>query len=191
MTESRKLDVLVVGGGILGLAIAALAAKHRFQVLLLRLRDHERPRADTLRNQSWLQSGLMYIERFSSDRQRGLWLAKRMFFSGRAMLNDLGLPLPGDSDTGVIRVKSVEEGARLVEDARLLKIANRVYRIDNREAEQRLSVGGFVLDNDLDVADRVTERAGQRVQRRLDGLVERIGGRFHPVMLPDRMTGLA
>lgn len=28
------------------------------------------------------------------------------------------------------------------------------------EAEQRLSVGGFVLDNDLDVADRVTGALG-------------------------------
>src|SRR5688572_32774600 len=89
-----RCDVAIVGGGILGVAIAALTAQKGYRVCVLRLNDQERPRADTLRNQGWLQSGFMYVGRFEPDRTRGRTLARQMYFAGRRMLIDLDLPLP-------------------------------------------------------------------------------------------------
>jgi glycine/D-amino acid oxidase-like deaminating enzyme len=61
----KLVDFAIVGGGLLGTAVAALASAAGFGVLVIRLRDHIIPRADTLRNQGWLQSGIMYpIDQF-------------------------------------------------------------------------------------------------------------------------------
>src|SRR5262249_8869769 len=106
-TTSRRVetcDISVIGGGILGLAVAALAAKANYHVVLFRLSNQGKPRADTLRNQGWLQSGLMYVGRLGADRRRGRLLANRMYYNGLLMLDALGLPRPGDNDRGILRV---------------------------------------------------------------------------------------
>jgi glycine/D-amino acid oxidase-like deaminating enzyme len=130
-------DIAVIGGGILGLAIAALAAQKGYEVRVFRLNDQDRPCADTLRNQGWLQSGLMYIDRFGADRARGRTLSRQMYFAGRRMLVDLELPLPTEADRGIIRLNSEEEAALLEEDARYLRIAG-VQRLDTTFVQRRL-----------------------------------------------------
>lgn len=121
---SQTCDVAVVGGGILGLAIAALTAQRGYSVSVFRMNDRGRPRADTLRNQGWLQSGLMYVGHFDGDRKRGRTLAAKMYAAGVRMLRDLGLPVPDGSEFGFYRVRNDDEAARLEEDARELRLAN-------------------------------------------------------------------
>lgn len=132
-----RCDVAIVGGGILGVAIAALTAQKGYRVCVLRLNDQERPRADTLRNQGWLQSGFMYVDRFEPDRSRGRTLARQMYFAGRRMLIDLDLPLPTESDRGIIRLESEEDAERLEGDASYLRIAG-VERLKPGFVEERL-----------------------------------------------------
>lgn len=54
--------ILIIGGGVLGVAAAAQLGEEGTDVLLVRLADRERPRAETLRNQAWLQSGLAVFD---------------------------------------------------------------------------------------------------------------------------------
>jgi glycine/D-amino acid oxidase-like deaminating enzyme len=135
--RATDVDVLIIGGGILGVGIAAVVAQRGFRVLLLRLPDINRPHADTLRNQAWLQSGLMYIDRFE-DRKHGLLLAKRMFHGGNAMLAQLGVQPPSDDRRGILRVKGVDDTNQLLADAKDLSISKLVNRIPHSEAESRL-----------------------------------------------------
>ena len=88
--EARTIDLdfVIVGGGILGTAVAALASQSGYRVLVLRLGDGGIPRADTLRNQGWLQSGLLYSMRDFSDEAEYRALALRTFFGGREMLRE-------------------------------------------------------------------------------------------------------
>lgn len=133
----QTCDVAVVGGGILGLAIAALVAQHGYQVRVFRLGDQGRPRADTLRNQGWLQSGLMYVDRFDGDRKRGQKLAARMYAGGLGMLKDLGLPPPDPAAFGIFRVRDNGHGAQLEDDARELRISG-VRRLQPEDVQNLL-----------------------------------------------------
>jgi glycine/D-amino acid oxidase-like deaminating enzyme len=130
-------DVAVLGGGILGLGIAALAARRGYRVVVIRLHDRGRPRADTLRNQGWLQSGLIYIDHFGSNRRRGRVVAGQMYAAGLGMLHDLGLPPPDPSERGMLRTRTQDEGKRLEEDAEVLRIKG-VKRLGERFARGRL-----------------------------------------------------
>ena len=56
-------------------------------------------------NQGWLQSGLMYVDRFKDDRKRGRRLAAQMYAAGLAMLTTLGLPHPGEGGRAVIKIE--------------------------------------------------------------------------------------
>src|SRR6185369_14449460 len=137
ISTSKVCDIAVIGGGILGLAVTALAARAGYRVLVLRLNDGGRPRADTLRNQGWLQSGLMYVDKFKDDRKRGRRLAAQMYAAGLAMLTSLGLPHPGEDDHAVIRLRDEEEGLNLEADAESLRIDS-VKQLDSRSAKQGL-----------------------------------------------------
>jgi glycine/D-amino acid oxidase-like deaminating enzyme len=96
------LDFVVVGGGILGTAVAALASQADYRVLVLRLNDSGIPRADTLRNQGWLQSGLLYrLEDFSDEAQYRN-VAETTYFGGREMLRDCRMGYP--PERGILRV---------------------------------------------------------------------------------------
>ena len=136
-SASKVCDIAVIGGGILGLAVTALAARAGYRALVLRLNDSGRPRADTLRNQGWLQSGLMYVDKFKDDRKRGRRLAAQMYAAGLAMLTSLGLPHPGEDDHAVIRLRNEEEGLNLEADAESLRIDG-VKQLDSRSAKQGL-----------------------------------------------------
>ena len=81
-SSSIDVDLLVIGGGILGMSVAYLAAHEQPQrrVLVCRLSDDQEPFADTLRNQSWLQSGLRYV---SALQQNGFSPTDAIVFARR------------------------------------------------------------------------------------------------------------
>src|SRR5690348_13621920 len=100
------LDFVVVGAGILGTTTAALASSMGYRVLVLRLHDLAVPRADTLRNQGWLQSGVFYrITDFPSEKDYRV-LALKTYFGGRRMVEECGMA--PSTDRGVVRVRSAE-----------------------------------------------------------------------------------
>ena len=135
----RNCEVAVVGGGILGLATAALAAQRGYHVQLFRLGNEGVPRADTLRNQGWLQSGLMYVGKLGRDRRRGRLLSNRMYNAGLTMLEGLGLPVPTGVDCGIIRVRpDTREAEHLVADAEDLGVSHLVQPLDDARARERL-----------------------------------------------------
>lgn len=135
--SSQNCDVAVIGGGILGLAIAALTARRGYRVSVFRMSDHGRPRADTLRNQGWLQSGLMYVGHFDGDRRRGRALAAQMHAAGLRMLRDLDLPTPDGSEFGLFRLRDDADAERLEADARELRLKG-VRRLEAELVRDRL-----------------------------------------------------
>jgi glycine/D-amino acid oxidase-like deaminating enzyme len=146
-TVSRIPDceVAVIGGGILGLATGALVAQRGYSVHTFRLGNRGRPRADTLRNQGWLQSGLTHIGRLGGDRKRGRLLADQMYNAGLTMLEGLGLPVPNGIDCGVVRVRpGTDEARHLRDDAGSLGIGHLVRELDQATAKSRL---GPVFDD--------------------------------------------
>jgi glycine/D-amino acid oxidase-like deaminating enzyme len=110
--QAFEVDLIILGGGILGAALAHLTAEAGFRVLLLRMNDRRRPRADTLRNQAWLQSGLIYKRSDFVDEEHYFRVALQTYVQGRLMLDDLGIPIP--TSGGVLRVASSKK-AREVE----------------------------------------------------------------------------
>lgn len=129
----------------MGVAVAALAAQHGFRVLVVRMSDEDRPRAETLRNQTWLQSGLMYMRRLPPD--QALVVAKRMYVGGFGMLKDLELPPPPQDQHGILRVKTLAEGEELERDARALSIHERVQRLS--ESGARRALGRFYEEDSI------------------------------------------
>lgn len=92
-----RFDLLVIGGGVLGTVVACLAAEQGRSVALLRRADDVAPQAETLRNQAWLQSGVLFTDatRYPAN------LAGRMRDFGRRLLRWANLP--GPTETGLIR----------------------------------------------------------------------------------------
>ncbi len=135
--ETGRFDFTIVGGGILGTAVAAVASAAGYGVLVLRMGDDDLPRADTLRNQGWLQSGVMsHITDFGSEAAYAEF-ATRMFFSGRDMLADCGLPL--SSGRGLVCVQRAERIEDLVRTSALLKFGQDEFRrLEPSEVESRL-----------------------------------------------------
>ena len=132
-------DVAIIGGGILGLATAARTAQRGYCVHVYRLSDRGRPRADTLRNQGWLQSGLIYVGKLGRDRRRGRLLASQMYVAGLTMLEGLELPVPDGVDGGILRVRQdTDEAHHLLEDARQLGIEHLVHELEPTAVRRRL-----------------------------------------------------
>jgi glycine/D-amino acid oxidase-like deaminating enzyme len=138
-------EVAVIGGGMLGLATAFLASQRGYHVHLYRLGNDDRPRADTLRNQGWLQSGLIYVgkiaqlrggkpipntaEAKAEARKRGRLVANQMYAAGLTLLDGLGIARPKESDRGILRVHPNEEHERIfLEDARALGLKEEVVQ---------------------------------------------------------------
>lgn len=127
-----EADFLVVGGGLLGMSTAVMAAREKRRVLVCRRSDKITPHADTLRNQSWLQSGLRYL--IDSNHPLDIALARRMVESRQSLFRAVGLwaPWPGDK-TAIIRVATENDGAKLVKDALVTLRLPGVNQVDPRE----------------------------------------------------------
>ena len=96
-------------------------------VLVCRLSDRRTPHADTLRNQSWLQSGLRYFK--AGDIGERFVFARRMR-AARQMLHDaVGFPLP--AGIGVFRMRDKEEASEL--ESRAVQFGVPLRRLTDNE----------------------------------------------------------
>jgi glycine/D-amino acid oxidase-like deaminating enzyme len=135
--ESREFEFVIVGGGILGTTLAALAATSGTPPLVLRLRDSERPRADTLRNQGWLQSGLLYPRQDFASPSEYRVVAQKTFTGGRELLQHCGMQ--PSTELGVVRVVTRHQQEELEAKARILRFSPDTFRrLEVGEAVQRL-----------------------------------------------------
>lgn len=125
---ATDVDVVVIGGGILGMCVAMIAARASADVVVCRLSDARVPHADTLRNQSWLQSGLRYVG--DADMHDRLLFAKRMRAARQLLHDELGFALPGGF--GVFRMRDEADAADLERKAALLGVA--VHRLRPEDA---------------------------------------------------------
>ncbi|MFN0252813.1 MAG: FAD-dependent oxidoreductase [Kofleriaceae bacterium] len=131
---SVDVDIVILGGGLLGMCIAALVSQDApdRDVLVCRLSDRQVPHADTLRNQSWLQSGLRYFKAGQlGDRFR---FAKRMYAARKALHDAVAFPLP--TGIGVFRMRDEAEATELV--ARAQQFGVSVQRLDDAQARALL-----------------------------------------------------
>jgi hypothetical protein len=95
----------------------------------------EDPRTDSQRNHAWLQSGLLYGERFPA--------ARRMYLAGHEMLDSLGLPRP--TTRGVFRFEEESEAQAFEEDARRLMLLGQIRRLSDSAASDLL--GSFYVSD--------------------------------------------
>jgi len=123
-----KGDIAIIGGGILGVVLAHEAAAAGFKPVVFRLSDEEVPFADSLRNQSWLQSGLRYVRHNAP-------LAQRMWAFGRRLHEALGVPVP--SGRGVFKLQS-KDVPIFLEDVRNLGVTTDVKELTAEEADRLL-----------------------------------------------------
>ncbi len=139
MSMTRDFSFVIVGGGILGSALAALAAGYGLQPLVLRRSDLLSPNADTLRNQGWLQSGIMYpISHFSSPEAYANFAAKT-YFAGRDLLAMCNLPRPEPG--GLLGVSADFHIQQLARKRELLKLSD--YEFAQLEAAEAKRLMGM------------------------------------------------
>lgn len=110
------------------MSVAYLAAQEdrSRRILVCRLSDSREPFADTLRNQSWLQSGLRYVsvlQKRGFDKHGAVTFARRMRSSGRELHEKLGLPVP--SGFGIVRLVDKQDEQNFVAEAKLMGIRAR------------------------------------------------------------------
>lgn len=143
--EIKKLDsfdLVIIGGGIFGILTAMLAAEEGQRVLLFRLSDREKPYAETLRNQAWHQSGILFVDKgksYPSD------LSTKLKEWGRQLVQKLGIPIP--QERGIIRFpeEKVEDIEAFLKNAEALRV--KVRRLP--EAERRAALGSFDVEGTL------------------------------------------
>lgn len=135
--DQTSYDFAIIGGGILGVAVAALASAMGYSPVVFRLKDGEIPRADTLRNQAWLQSGVMYpLNKFSDVKEYQIF-AKQTLLAGRNMLRDSGLIIPTGS--GIVSIKDPLRIEELRTKAKLLELSQDHFRqLETDEAKAKL-----------------------------------------------------
>jgi glycine/D-amino acid oxidase-like deaminating enzyme len=131
--SATDVDVVVIGGGILGMCVAMIAARASADVVVCRLSDARVPHADTLRNQSWLQSGLRYVG--DADMHDRLLFAKRMRAARQLLHDELGFALPGGF--GVFRMRDEADAADLERKAAMLGVAVHRLRPEDAYATRR------------------------------------------------------
>jgi glycine/D-amino acid oxidase-like deaminating enzyme len=137
-------DVAIIGGGILGLIVACLTARKGLRTVLFRMSDSRTPHADTLRNQSWLQSGLRYV-------RVNKVLAEMMRTHGHRMLEFFGIQPP--NGRGVLQVASNDEAQRVYDDAVELGVRADIRELHFDEARALLGA----LHNEQGVAFETPE----------------------------------
>ncbi|MER9877948.1 FAD-binding oxidoreductase [Mesorhizobium sp. M0118] len=155
---TRDFGFVIIGGGILGSATAALAAGMGLDPLVVRRPDTVSPNADTLRNQGWLQSGVMYpISHFASE-QAYANFAAQTFFAGRELLAMCGLPVP--QGRGLLGVSDASRLAELTRKRQLLRLSRHEFaQIETAEAKrimgkhyEKLSIYFWIPDGPFDEA---------------------------------------
>jgi glycine/D-amino acid oxidase-like deaminating enzyme len=122
-------DIAIIGGGILGVILARLTAEQGLRTVVFRRSDLDVPNADTLRNQSWLQSGLRYV-------RASKVLAEKMRTHGRRMHEFFGLKPP--DGRGIIQVGSEVDAAQLYEDAAALGVRSAIRELPPNTARSLL-----------------------------------------------------
>lgn len=137
MSMTRSFDFVIIGGGILGSALAALAVGAGFEPLVLRRPDSTAPNADTLRNQGWLQSGIMYPIHYFGGESAYRSFAAKTFFAGRQLLEICGLPIPDGG--GLLSVSDSSRVETLEKKRALLNLSPHEFRVlEPDEARQML-----------------------------------------------------
>ncbi len=132
---TRDFGFVIVGGGILGSALAALAAGAGMEPLVLRRPDATSPNADTLRNQGWLQSGIMYPISHFADENAYRAFADKTFFAGRELLAMCGLPVPEGG--GLLGVSGEFHLAQLARKRELLRLSDHDFaQLEAAEAKR-------------------------------------------------------
>lgn len=143
---SERYDVLIIGGGILGTATAMNLTEAGIRTVVLRLSDKSCPRADTLRNQGWLQSGILYSRKdFAGDDQAYRATVVGTFAAGHTMLTKLGIPVPNKQ--GLVRV--VKDGllhVKLEERRKLFRYKD-FRELTVEEAQARLDGVPYEADS--------------------------------------------
>lgn len=124
--------LLILGGGILGTLIAWEATTRGHQVVCVRRSDAQAPEAETLRNQAWLQSGLVPHRRIGVDDALTMWV------EGRRMLRDLAFD-PDAGDPGVLRAPDdvVDDIEKAIDE---MVLRNFVKPLSPSTAQQRAGV---------------------------------------------------
>lgn len=125
MSMTRDFSFVIVGGGILGSALAALAVSNGFEPLVIRRPDTISPHADTLRNQGWLQSGIMYPISHFADESAYRVFADRTFFAGRDLLKMCRLPV--SESGGLLGVSGAHHLEQLARKRALLKFSENEF----------------------------------------------------------------
>ncbi len=120
------LDFVILGGGMLGTSVAALASGAGYRVLVVRMSDKGIPRADTLRNQGWLQSGLLYPFNLFTKDEDFRRVGAMTYFGGREMLAQCGMEPAGER--AVVRVLNQSRIATLEQRARILRLRPENFR---------------------------------------------------------------
>jgi glycine/D-amino acid oxidase-like deaminating enzyme len=133
--STRDFSFVIVGGGILGSALANIAAAAGHDCLVLRRPDSESPHADTLRNQGWLQSGIICpIHQFKNEEAYGTF-ANQTFLAGRELLERCGLPVPQTG--GILGLKEEPHLRDLTRKRKLLKLTAQEFdQLEQAEAER-------------------------------------------------------
>ena len=135
MSMVRDFGFVIVGGGILGSALAALAAGAGMDPLVLRRPDVEAPNADTLRNQGWLQSGIMYPIHHFIDENAYRAFADKTFFAGRELLAMCGLRVPDGG--GLLGVSGEFHLTQLARKRELLRLSDHDFaQLEMAEAKR-------------------------------------------------------
>lgn len=132
----ERFDFIIVGGGILGVMLAAAAAALGLRPLVLRLSDRPRPRAETVRNQGLLQSGATHRIRDFPSKDAFREFGQQAYFVGRDTLKECGLPLP--TELGLLITSDPARIAELHEARTLLRFPEDEFRQLEPDEAQRL-----------------------------------------------------
>lgn len=156
-----------------------LAAERGYRCLVLRLSDRDRPEAETLRNQAWLQSGALFTRLRSEPAPTEL--SRRLRAQGQRLLSLLNLPRSASRGLARFPLGQEEEIERFIEDAR--DEWQKIYSVlppalqPDRSSDHRFTCGYEVM------------RGGPDRVRKEDLIVEPVEG-FDGVVLalPGRAT---
>lgn len=131
-TVNQHADLVIVGEGILGRCVALLASRSlprnkRIVVVSDRRVGVGIPNADTHRNHSWLQSGMLY--------GGNAVLAAQMLTSGRSLHRAIGVEPPAVQ--GIFRIDR-QDSAKIIDTANMLGLRSQVRPIARTTAQRRL-----------------------------------------------------